>query len=412
MGGRLVGASGVALGLLTFAMLCPSPIEGAHAEEATIKTNVTVQPVLGLTMASNNYIVDITPTETGSFSSHTAAVSVTTNNETGYSLYLATKNGQSTLTNAEGTAEIASVSGTVAATNFTANTWGYNLSKDSISSSTTYQAVPTQNDDPAGGSETPVDGDNDNLTFGAFINTDLPGGAYTNQVIVSAVVNPACIPSLSQIDYMQEMTPEICQASSENETKQLTDTRDGKKYWVAKLADNNCWMTQNLRLSGGRTLTPTNSNVSSSWGFPNDSLKAGDTNYIGSSYNEAGSVINESASGGGYYNYCVASAGTVCNNTEQQDTTQDICPKGWKLPTLDEARGITAYSVAFLPVLNGYYYDGAPYNAGSAGYWWSATANDGKRQYGLYYNDSNNSLSTGSSGKNYGLSVRCISRQD
>ena len=391
--------------------LSPSPIESVSAEASTIKTNVTVQPVLGLTMASNNYVVDVTPTETGSFSSHTATVSVTTNNETGYSLYLATENGQSTLTNAEGTAEVAPVSGTVTSANFTANTWGYNLSKETATDSTTYQAVPTQNDDPAGGSETPVDGDSYNLTFGAFINTDLPGGAYTNQVVVSAVVNPAYAPTISAMTNMQDITAEICAASADGETATLTDTRDNNTYTVAKLPDGNCWMTQNLRLSGGRTLTPTNSNVSSSLGFPNNSLKAGDTNYIGSSYNEAGSVISESASSG-YYNYCAASAGTVCNNTEQQDAAQDICPKGWKLPTLDEARGITAYSVAFLPVLNGYYYDGVPYNAGSAGYWWSATANDGERQYGLYYNDSNNSLSTGSSGKNYGLSVRCISRQD
>ena len=84
------------------------------------------------------------------------------------------------------------------------------------------------------------------MTFGAFVNTELPGGAYSNRVVVSAVVNPAYVPSLSQIDNMQEMTAEICQASTENETKRLTDTRDGKKYWVTKLADGNCWMTQNL----------------------------------------------------------------------------------------------------------------------------------------------------------------------
>ena len=31
-------------------------------------------------------------------------------------------------------------------------------------------------------------------------------------------------------------------------TKQLRDNRDNKYYWVAKLADGNCWMTQNLDL--------------------------------------------------------------------------------------------------------------------------------------------------------------------
>ena len=361
-------------------------------------------------MTSNNYVVDATPTETGSFSSHTATVSVTTNNETGYSLYLATKNGQSTLTNAEGTAEIAPVSGTVTSTNFTPNTWGYNLSKETATDSTTYQAVPTQNDDPAGGSETPVDGDSYNLTFGAFINTDLPGGAYTNQVVVSAVVNPAYIPSLSQIDYMQEMTPAICQASSENETKQLTDTRDNNTYTVAKLPDGNCWMTQNLRLSSttedgsSRVLTPEDSNVTSNWTFPTGSLTSGD------SYTEARSAISNDPEHaleyGGYYNYCAASAGTVCNDTTAQDATQDICPKGWRLPTHDEQAGITNYASAFSPVYSGIYNYGSLDYTGSYGYWWSATADNSSNQYLLGYYGS--SLDTSYYYKFYGISVRCI----
>ena len=236
----------MALGLLAVMMLCPAPMEGVSAEEATIKASVTVQPVLGLTVGSDNYVVNVTPTETGEFSSRTATVEVTTNNETGYSLYLATENQQATLANAEGTAEIAPVSGEVTATGFGANTWGYNLGKEAVSEVTMYQAVPTQNGEPAGGSEVPVEGDEYNLTFGAFVNTELPGGAYSNRVVVSAVVNPGYVPTLSAIDNMQEMTTEICQASTENETKQLTDTRDGKKYWVTKLKDGNCWMTQNL----------------------------------------------------------------------------------------------------------------------------------------------------------------------
>ena len=108
-------------------------MEGVSAEEATIKASVTVQPVLGLTVKSDNYVVDVTPTETGEFSSRTATVEVTTNNETGYSLYLATENQQATLANAEGTAKIAPVSGEVTATGFGANTWGYNLGKETVS---------------------------------------------------------------------------------------------------------------------------------------------------------------------------------------------------------------------------------------------------------------------------------------
>ena len=403
--GRLVGGAGAALGLLAVMMLCPAPMEGVNAEEATIKASVTVQPVLGLAGGSDNYVVNVTPTETGEFSSRTATVEVTTNNETGYSLYLATENQQATLANAEGTAEIAPVSGEVMATGFGANTWGYNLGKEVVSEATMYQAVPTQNGEPAGGSEVPVEGDEYNLTFGAFVNTELPGGAYSNRVVVSAVVNPGYVPSLSQIDNMQEMTAEICQASTENETKRLTDTRDGKKYWVTKLADGNCWMTQNLDLdlSTSKALTPEDSNVSRSWTPDNNTLTDGTqttTDYTavwswnlgdyvlttpnaGTSCGTTGksdvgdctSVGFRSVAGmtpmtdgdatdvisgntynahyhvGNHYTWNAATAGTGGTITST-DATDSICPKGWQLPTSNNSNSgsfqalTNAYSIS------------------------------------------------------------------
>ena len=71
------------------------------------------------------------------------------------------------------------------------------------------------------------------------------------------------------ITTMQEMTPQICADALENDTVRLQDTRDGKYYWVAKLADGNCWMTQNLdlNLDTAGTLTPENSDVSAEWNF-------------------------------------------------------------------------------------------------------------------------------------------------
>ena len=63
------------------------------------------------------------------------------------------------------------------------------------------------------------------------------------------------------------MTTKICEGSAIGDTKQLKDTRDGKYYWVSKLADGKCWMTQNLDLdlSTSIALTPTTSDVSSNW---------------------------------------------------------------------------------------------------------------------------------------------------
>ena len=73
--------------------------------------------------------------------------------------------------------------------------------------------------------------------------------------------------SWDDLEIMQHMTPEICASASKGDTKQLIDWRDGKIYWVAKLKDGNCWMTQNLDLdlASGEPLTPELSDVSSDW---------------------------------------------------------------------------------------------------------------------------------------------------
>lgn len=102
----------------------------------------------------------------------------------------------------------------------------------------------------------------------------------------------ALLPSLHTITYMQEMTPQICTntttpigslATAGNDDwdgshygdsnyiprKVLLDSRDNTKYLVAKLADGECWMTQNLalKLSTSETLTSadTDLNTKDSW---------------------------------------------------------------------------------------------------------------------------------------------------
>ena len=394
-------------------MLFPALPEQVSAEEANTKVSLTVNPVIGIAL-DEVVTVEVIPTAEGAFSSNKANLSVTTNNETGYSLYLVTVNGENTLTsNNPSTTEtinaitLADGTDSIPATDFTNNTWGYNLSTGdvSVSDSTTYKPVPTTNgttpiNTPT---EAPTEGNGDtySLIFGTKVNTALPSGTYSNDVVVSAVANPAYVPSLSEIDNMQEMTAEICAASADGETATLTDTRDNNTYTVAKI-NGNCWMTQNLRLSGGRTLTPADSNVASSWSFPSTPLEGSSL-----SYTDPQVTISDDTSYGGYYNYCAASAGTVCSQT-MMDATQDICPKGWRLPTLDQFEDITGTShvSAFSPVYSGVYFDSSLNNVGSYGYWWSATMNAGNDQHYLYYYDG--SLYTLDNSKGYGYSVRCV----
>ena len=393
-------------------MVFPTLPQSAQAEEAESKVSLSVAPVISLSL-QDTVAVDVTPTQDGTFSSNTAALSISTNNETGYSLYMATGNGKNTLTSQNpGISNVISAVNSgddgVTSANFTNNTWGYNLSQDSVSDTTAYKAVPTANGDTAIiSTESPTEADTYNLTFGTKVDTSLPSGTYSNDVVVSVVANPAFVPVFDGIQTMQEMTSTICADAAENDTAQLTDTRDGKKYWVTKLADGNCWMTQNLRLSSttergeSRVLTSADSNVTRNWRFPTGSLTSGNT------YTEARSTISSNTSYGGYYNYCAASAGTVCSSSLAQDATQDICPKGWRLPTLNEMSGITSYTSAFSPVLSGLYNNGSLISTGTYGYWWSATADTSSYQYGLYYDGS--SLGTSYNGNKYrGFSVRCI----
>ena len=396
-------------------MFFPTLPNSVSAEETTSKVNLTISPVISLSL-QDTVDLNVTPTQNGTFSSNTASLSISTNNETGYSLYMATSNGKNTLTsnNPSTTNVISAINTTtndtgITSSNFTSNTWGYNLSQDSPSSTTTYKPVPTTNGNTAIISTTsPTDTDTYNLTFGTKVDTTLPSGTYSNQVIISAVANPAYIPPFDGIQTMQEMTSTICANAEVGTTATLTDTRDSNTYTVAKLPDGACWMTQNLRLSSttedgsSRILTSADSNVTQNWTFPTGSLTSGN------SYTEARSTIStdpeHALEYGGYYNYCAASAGT-CSQTEM-DATQDICPKGWRLPTLNEMEGIRSYGSAFSPVYSGYYGNGSLYGTGSYGYWWSATAGNSAYQYHLRYYGG--SLNTSNDLKRNGYSVRCI----
>ena len=206
-------------------------------------------------------------------------------------MYLATQGNNNTLTSqnpstSDGITALDGGESGLTSTEFTANTWGYSLASGTAepSDTTRYQAVPAETGSTAViTKDTPVDTDTYSLMFGAKVDTSLPSGTYSNQVVVSAVANPAYVPIFDGIQTMQEMTGAICADAAENDTAQLTDTRDGKKYWVTKLADGNCWMTQNLDLDLGvkdgntdtTVLTPADSDVSNNWTPPRSTEPAG-----------------------------------------------------------------------------------------------------------------------------------------
>ncbi len=102
------------------------------------------------------------------------------------------------------------------------------------------------------------------LYFAAKASPESPSGHYRTQVMLSLIANPKqVVVGLGPITKMSEMTSTYCASLKtpaanadlkDIPTGQLIDDREdpvtGTKYWVAKLADGNCWMTQNMAYSG------------------------------------------------------------------------------------------------------------------------------------------------------------------
>ena len=179
--------------------------------------------------------------------------------------------------------------------------------------------------------------------------------------------------NMSEISSMQEMTPEFCASvtmDSPSNTARLKDERDGKYYWVAKLADGNCWMTQNLELdlSTNTPLTSELSDVTSSW-TPTNSTYTSAQNGGTSSYNvvqswNLGKYVwktpdsTGNCSGSGVYDF---------SNSKCQSYWQDVST--WTPMTEYRTDGVTYDS-------NSQTYD-AHYLAGNYYSWEAATAGTG-----------------------------------
>ena len=271
---------------------------------------------------------------------------------------------------------------------------------------------------------------------------------------------------------MQELTPSLCTAAG----TYVYDNRDNKIYLVRRLPDNRCWMLDNLALDLSDSniqqgLSTTNTNADdhslqclisgeyngSSCSSPYATARA--ANWSSSdSYTEplvatsgqcddnddcandpslgywsADSIVYPTFGDGNhkigiYYNYCAASAGSYCYaaGDGSSNATQDICPKGWHIPTGREYKdGTSEYWdlwAAYLSgvgrdyfrdgisvVYSGYFSGGVAMDLGWAGEWWSSTYANGSS---MYYNGSKGSFAAYAqhyadrSGE--GATIRCV----
>ena len=274
--------------VLAILLLLPIVSNGANAEDevsdnTTMRMEIVANPVVSIAL-DDSVGMEFTPKAAGAFDSKSARLVINTNNISGYRIIMSTEGTTNDLTNIDDAGIIKSISGQVSASAFPNNTWGYNITQNGESLDP-YNAIPnTDTEIKNVQHEVMVDqADIYSLNFGAKVSSSIPAGTYSKQVIVSAVANPIMKNNMMHLDYMQEMTNEYCKntrgtdgsatVTPGNEpSKQLIDIRDGKKYWVSKLADQNCWMTQNLayditeeRINSG-AINPTNTDVSETWG--------------------------------------------------------------------------------------------------------------------------------------------------
>ena len=150
--------------------------------------------------------------------------------------------------------------------------------------------------------------------------------------------------------------------SNEEAVIELTDTRgDNQIYQVAKLADGNCWMLDNLKLgstTGTLELTPQDTNIASNLTLPQVTASAPidtqeeidallDTPFV---FGPVPGDTGEGATNYGYlYNWSAATAGESRTSHDENagNAPYSICPANWRLPTGGSGGEFSALDIAF-----------------------------------------------------------------
>ena len=259
----------IACTLLILFSLSIAPTTNNKTSALSYQTDVgvsfTFNPTLSVSISSNDLVIsNLTPGTTDT--SNEISINVFTNNVYGYNLYATVGNSNysnTNLTHSSSNDTFTSISTTADLSSLTTdNTWGYTYSLDNGTTWTNYNGLPLYTtDNPTrlkkntGPSEDTV-----NFKIAAKSSTTQPSGTYTNIINFTAITKPTPVTladayasegkELYKGYYkMQDMTHTICEEVEDIGAQlQVIDVRDDKVYWIAKLADNNCWMTQNLDL--------------------------------------------------------------------------------------------------------------------------------------------------------------------
>ena len=225
------------------------------------------------------------------------------------------------------------------------------------------------------------------------------------------------------------MTGEICENTKlrdEQSVITLIDIRDENTYTVAKLKDNHCWMTQNLRIVD-KTIYQSDSDIGTS------SFRIAASNSANFKTNNS-NVTNNAAWYSGNINYgtlytwftATGGSGNASLVNAEAIATNSICPRGWRLPTggpsgellnLMNVYGITNENASNLTKspLNFVYSGsvetgtGQPDFQGSVGRYWSSSAYNNEQAHSFRIDDSSVNAN-GNHFRIFGHAIRCLVR--
>ena len=481
----LIGAccklSGVCLLLLTFLLINPTTTSASALEaeeDASYDDQISTQADSGVTISftPSSGSASLTPTTSeGASAKINVSANVKIASTGGYTIYLGAKSSALTGATSKQTIPAATTATTFA--NMKTNTWGYAYAEgSSVPDSATYSALPQGQGislESKSGNQTNVN-KTYALSFATKIGNDRPADMYSNQITLSVTTSPMEVAKIDDfgIENMQQMTATVCSNAKDTNgdgeiATQLKDTRDGKYYWVNKLADGKCWMTQNLDLdlSTSKALTSSDSDVTSSWtpGYSTvttvtastiladnagqRSWNLGDYRIINPSIASGCGLVKESlakctsqftayatpktANGdtnahyiaGNYYQWNAATAGTGGTITSGQ-AGGSVCPRGWRLPTAGSSSdyqtlsdtGAFGSDVA-RTTLTPYYFVRSGHihqdsnnmfsAAGDNASYWSSSSNHSNTALAFYISGASKANSIE---RKFGVSVRCIAR--
>ena len=246
----------------------------ALSYESSVGIGFTFEPTINVSLSSNDLVIPNLVLGSSS-DSNSINVSVSTNASYGYTLSTTASNDNLVHSNNINTfSGIATDADLESLT--TDNTWGYSTSLNNGTSWNNYNGLSSST------STTLIDKDDNtssNIDFkiAAKAGNTQPSGTYTNTInfiAVSKVAPMSLLDSfiasgaeqLNGYFKMQDMTHDICNNVDMEESElQLIDVRDNKIYWVAKLKDGNCWMTQNLDLDINDAKTYTHYDTDLGW---------------------------------------------------------------------------------------------------------------------------------------------------